>query len=103
TDNPVTVTDRKQQVSRYQYDALDRVSTITYADNSTIRFVYDAGDRATQIVDSASGTITRTYDGFDRILSETTPQGSVTYNYDVEGKRTDMTVGGQTTVSYAYD
>ncbi len=56
-----------------------------------------------QIVDSANGTITRTYDDFDRLTEETTPQGTVNYTYDADGRRATMTVAGQTAVSYAYD
>lgn len=50
-----------------QYDALDRLSVITFDDSSTITGTYDAGDRLTQIVDSANGTITREYDDLDRL------------------------------------
>jgi len=41
----------------------------------------------TQIVDSLGGTITRAYDGLDRLTSETTPEGSLSYTYDVNGRR----------------
>jgi YD repeat-containing protein len=56
-----------------------------------------------QVVDSIAGTITRTYDSLDRLISETTPQGSVSYTYDAAGRRTTMTVAGQLTVNYLYD
>jgi YD repeat-containing protein len=57
----------------------------------------------TQVVDSIAGTITRTYDGLDDLISEVTPQGSVSYTYDSGNRRTSMTVAGQPTVSYTYD
>lgn len=59
--------------------------------------------QVTQIVDSINGTITRTYDGLDRLSSETTPQGSVSYTYDDAGRRSTMTVAGQSAVNYTYD
>jgi RHS repeat-associated protein len=36
-------------------------------------------------------------------MSEATPQGSVGYTYDAAGRRTSMTVAGQSSVTYAYD
>jgi YD repeat-containing protein len=39
----------------------------------------------------------------DRLLTETTSLGTVTYTYDTAGRRTSMTVSGQTPVSYTYD
>ena len=53
--------------------------------------------------DSLGGTVTRSYDGLDRLLSETTPQGTVSYTYDAAGRRTTMAVPGQAQVAYAYD
>jgi YD repeat-containing protein len=97
------VTDRKSQVTGSQYDALDRLTQVTFADTSTIAYTYDAGDRITQIVDSTNGTTTRTYDTLDRLTQETTPQGTVNYTYDADSRRGTMTVAGQTAVSYAYD
>jgi hypothetical protein len=38
----------------------------------------------TGVTDSISGAIFRTYDGLNHVLSETTPQGSVAYTYDLE-------------------
>jgi len=77
--NMTQFTDRKSQATAYTYDALNRRTGVTYADASTTTYTYDAGNRLTQVVDSIAGTITRTYDGLDRLMSETTPQGSVSY------------------------
>ena len=85
------------------YDALNRRTTATYADNSTTSYTYDKSNRLNQIVDSIAGTITRTYDGLNRLKSETTPQGTVSYTYDAASRRATMTVPGQSTVVYAYD
>ncbi|MGA7832608.1 MAG: RHS repeat domain-containing protein, partial [Terracidiphilus sp.] len=37
------------------------------------------------------------------MLSETTPQGAVSYTYDADGRRQTMSVTGQSPVSYFYD
>jgi len=80
-ENLTTFTDRKGQVTTYQYDNLNRLNFVgfgtqgnTYA--STISYQYDSGNRMTQATDSISGTITRGYDGLDRLSSETTPQAA---------------------------
>ena len=65
---------------------------------STVAYTRDAGNRVTQVSDSLAGNITRSYDGLDRLVSETTPQGSIGYTYDLAGRRTGMTVNGQSAV-----
>jgi YD repeat-containing protein len=73
------VTDRKSQTTSLTYDALDRLTQRTFQGGATIAYTWDAGHRLTQVVDSVAGTISRTYDGLDRLLTETTPNGTVTY------------------------
>src|SRR5579864_1800360 len=107
-ENLTTFTDRKGQVTTYQYDNLNRLNFVgfgtqgnTYA--STISYQYDAGNRMTQATDSISGIITRGYDGLDLLTSETTPQGSIGYTYDNASRRATMQVAGQTQVGYTFD
>jgi RHS repeat-associated protein len=107
--NLTEFTDRRGEVTMYAYDNLNRrtfagfntQSGPTY--ESTITNTFDAGNRLTQAVDSVTGTITRTFDGLDRMTQETTPQGSVSYSYDAVGRRTSLTVAGQTPINYSYD
>lgn len=35
--------------------------------------------------------------------AETTPQGQISYGYDLAGRHTSMTVAGQPQVTYSYD
>jgi RHS repeat-associated protein len=104
-DNLTQMTDRKGQVTGYEYDPPDRLERVTYADASTVEYVYDAGDRLREIIDSTVGPtpITREYDPRDRLTSETTPEGTISYTYDLDGRRDTMTVEGQPTVTYGYD
>jgi uncharacterized protein RhaS with RHS repeats len=65
-------TDRKEQVTTYAYDPLDRRNLVTYDDSSTTVYTFDTGDRTTEIADSAGGTIDRDYDDLARLTQETT-------------------------------
>jgi RHS repeat-associated protein len=102
-DNVLTRVDRKGQTATYTYDPLNRITSASYADGSVVSYTWDTGNRLTQIQDSVSGTIARAYDTLDRLVSETTPQGTVAYTYDADGRRTTMTVPNQAQVTYAYD
>ena len=57
----------------------------------------------TEIADSVNGTITRQYHGLNRLTQETTQEGTISYTYDLDGRRATMTVSGQNAVTYNYD
>jgi RHS repeat-associated protein len=101
--NLIQVTDRKGQVTKYTYDGINRLTLVTFNDGSTVTNTFDGGNRLTNIVDSASGSIARNLDGLDNLLSEATPQGTVSYTYRADGRRQTMTVPGQPEISYGYD
>ena len=54
-------------------------------------------------MDSLAGAIVRAYDGLDDLTEEQTPQGAVTYTYDLAGRRLSMAAASQATVKYAWD
>jgi len=110
--NLTRFTDRKGQVTTYKYDALNRRTFVGFGTTGTppnevydtrIDYTYDAGDRLRIAADSANGTITDTPDDLDRLMSETTPQGTVSYTYDNANRRLTMDVPGQTQIVYGYD
>jgi len=103
--NLVSTTDRKNQTAIFTYDPLNRRTQASYADGAVARFTYDAGSRLTQADDTADPhrPPAMTYDTLDRLLTETTSLGTVSYAYDVLGRRTQLLVSGQSPVSYAYD
>ena len=100
----MTFTDRKGQVTTFQYDALNRRTQATYAD-ATTTFTYDTVGRLTKASDTApgAGTTDFAYDTLNRLVQEVTGQGSVNYQYDVLGRRTQMVANGQQPVTYGYD
>ncbi len=103
------------------YDNLNRLKFVGYNQNttvdpptydSTLTYTYDAGNRLRQVDDTAFGTILLTYDDFDRLMSEAScPTGmgppcanrTIQYMHDDSGRRTTMTVPGQSDVTYMYD
>jgi RHS repeat-associated protein len=103
--NLVSTTDRKLQTTTFVYDPLNRRTQASYADGAIASFTYDAAGRLFQADDTADPhrPISMAYDTLDRLLSESTTLGSVSYAYDTFGRRTAMTVSGQSPVAYTYD
>lgn len=102
-DQLKTYTDRKQQITRFAYDALGRPSVTTYHDGSTATASYDAGDRLRSVVDTSAGDLSWDYDDYDQLTRETSAQGQVSYDYDAVGRRREMTAAGQAKVEYLFD
>lgn len=114
-DNLKSYTDRNGQTTTYnQYDPMGRLKLVTFNDGATINYLYDAGGRTTSITDSISGAIGYTYNdygtcsscsgrGLNLLSQEQTPQGTITYSYDADGRRSGMTVSGEPAVTYGYD
>ena len=100
-------------MTTYTYDNLNRIVRVDYADGSYTTYTYDAVGRLTYIYDSISGPIEYVYSDTgcyagcvgvaDKVVQEITPLGSISYTYDVLGRRTSMQVAGQPAVNYQYD
>lgn len=107
--NMLSMTDRKGQTTSYTYDGMNRRSQIDYADGSYTTYDYDSLGRVTTINDSVSGTITYTYSTADmgipvgKVLSESTPLGTINYSYDSMGRRISMGLDGYPAIWYYYD
>jgi YD repeat-containing protein len=112
-------TDQRGLKTTYKYDLYGHVSKTVFNSNTpsgsppqeTVTFnSFDALDRPTSATDSLSGTLSDTYDSLDSILSENdtyTPNNSVTYGYDPNGRRISMqgtlNKTALPTVNYGYD
>jgi RHS repeat-associated protein len=101
--NLTQFTDRKNQATTFQYDALDRQTSVSYADGSSVTAVYDAVGNATKLTDSTSGAIEWTYDVLDRVTQEVSPQGIVRYAYDALSRRLTLRANAEPSVTYSYD
>jgi YD repeat-containing protein len=103
--NLIKSTDRKGQVTTYQYDANDRLISTTYADGKVVSNTYDDEDRLVSLNDTAPGAGQHnfSYDLLDRLTKESTPRGTVSYAYDVLGRRTSLKINSQRNLNYSYD
>lgn len=98
----------------YTYDALNRLTNITYPNSDTVAFTYDAnGNRLTYALNGQTLN-TYTYDAADRMLSDGTHSysydaagnqltaGSNSFTWDWAGQLATATIAG-TTTTYRYD
>src|SRR6266508_4404068 len=106
--NLSTFVDPNGKTTTYAYDALNRLTTITpdasLTSQTPIGFTYyPTGQRKTMT--DASGTTTYAYTARNQLLSKATPQGTLSYTYNLAGGvqtlRSSNTNG--ITVTYGYD
>jgi RHS repeat-associated protein len=93
--NRITMTD-PTGITRYTYDALNRLTFITNPKGQTITFEYDALGRRTKMAYPNDIVTTYTYNAAGRLLSLEARLGaaeitSFQYTYDGVGNRTSMT------------
>jgi RHS repeat-associated protein len=105
--NLKTKIDFNGRITTYNYDLVNRL-TAKVPDVSfgapTVGFAYTAtGQR--QMMTDASGTTTYAYDLRDRLTQKATPEGTLSYTYDLAGDL--LSIGssntGGTSVSYTFD
>jgi RHS repeat-associated protein len=101
-------------VSTYSYDALNRVSGVTFSDTTpTITYLYDditAGNfgkgRLTKITDG-TGNTTYKYDILGRLIQKTQTTGTVVktigYGYDALGRMSSITYPSGKVLTYTFD
>ncbi len=103
--HPLTQTDGNGHVTSYAYDALNRLATVTDPLHRTTRYSYDAAGNILTLTTPAGATTSYGYDLGNELTSITYSDGqtpNVTYSYDADGRRFQMTDGSGTT-TYGYD
>jgi len=100
---PTGVTDRNGNFIRYTYDNVGRLIRKTYPDNTGVSYLYDALGRIKRATNQHT-TLTFTYDVYGNITSahDGRLDKTITYAYDLAGRRMSMTAEGKTT-TYEYD
>ena len=96
---------RDGQSIGYTYDALSRLTDKNLpGSEADAAYSYDLLNRMTSAVQGGI-TNSMTWDALGRMLTETAPQGTVSSQYDLSGRRTRVTLPGATTLyaEYVYD
>jgi RHS repeat-associated protein len=107
--NRKTLTAPEGSTNTYNYDTLNRLSTLTNSLTGQFGFGYDALDRRTQLTRPNGINTNYSYDSVSRLLSVLHQAGSTTldgagYGYDFAGNRTSKTnYLNNITEGYAYD
>jgi RHS repeat-associated protein len=88
----------------FAYDAMSRLTGVTYPDGTTASFAYDSRGRRISATDQNGKTTTYAYDAADRLISVTDAASNLTqYGYDTEGDLTSITDANNHTTYFAYD
>jgi RHS repeat-associated protein len=96
-------TDFNSAVTNYNFDALNRLTTISYPDTTSVTYGYDDLSRMTTAT-NATGTVTLAYDNRGRVSSVTDVFGQVvSYGYDASSNRTQLSLNAATSATYQYD
>ncbi len=101
--NRTSITDADNNTSQYGYDKDGNLTSVTNALGQVISYTYDANGNVLTKKDADGNTTTYGYDALSELTSvaysDSTP--AVTYRYDADGNRVQMTDGGgKTTYSY---
>lgn len=102
---PETVTDKRGNVKRYQYDARGNTTKVTTPDGLSADTAYNSTDLPTQITDnhySPGRVITFTYDGKFNVTQQSVDSASNQFTYDQYGQLAQATqpLGQKTTYQY---
>jgi YD repeat-containing protein len=98
------ITDALSHQTQFAYDAMSRLTTITYPDSTTSSFAYDTRARRTSVTDQNGKTTGYAYDDADRLTSVTDAASHVTYYaYDTESNLTGITDANSHTTNFTYD
>ena len=107
-DNVTTGSDAQYSVTKYDYNHLGKLKSMTDPLAKSETYSYDLDGNMAQKIDRNGGTITNTYDNLGRLtdtkVTTTGGTGNVenTFTYNALGGRSTMVSGGVTT-TYTYD
>lgn len=102
--NLLTRTDRLGYVTRYEYDAQDRLRRIIAPDDGVTEFIYDYGGRLKDVLDPRKMRTTFTYNAFGDMLTSSSPDtGLIQSWYDIGGRKTQERFNDGKVFTYRYD
>lgn len=90
------------QTISYLFDDAGRQTTVDYPTGTDTTFGYDNANRRISMLDS-TGTTTWTFNAASEQTQLATPQGTMSYTYQISGRRATMVEVGVGTTTYGYD
>ena len=110
-NNRKTLLTRDSQTITYNYDALNRLTSKLWPSSWGVSFYYGYDLRGLRLYanyNSPTGSgVSNTYDGFDHVYTETVNLSGtarqMSYQYDADGNRTQVTYPDGNYVKYTYD
>jgi RHS repeat-associated protein len=98
------LSETESYVTKYAYDGVGNILTLTDKENKVTAFTYDALSRKTKVTDAALGVTEFSYDNRDNLLSLKDAKGQTTlFEYDRNNHLTKETRPMDQTSTYAYD
>lgn len=102
--NLKTRTDAAGRITRYDYDALNRLVQVTAPDGGVVVNHYDAEGNLDYVQDPRGLRTTYTYNGFGQVLTQTSPDtGLTTYTYDSAGRLATESKANGLVISFGWD
>ena len=102
--NIIRRTTPEGEVTGYEYDLMDRLTAISYANGSTRRITYDIYGNPTSITDGRGNTISYEYNTAGKLIKICYPDGtSEGYVYNAKGELVSLTGVDGRKISYMYD
>jgi RHS repeat-associated protein len=104
--NVINRQDAKNEVTHYNYNALNRLTNVVHESQQKAAFTYDANGNRTKGRDQKS-EVSFGYDSMNRLsttlISVNSRSFAVTNSYDLNGNRTNIVYPGGLSVGYSYD
>jgi RHS repeat-associated protein len=102
--NLAALTDSLGRQTRYEYDAVGRVTGVSRPDGSFVNFAHDANGNLTVLVNPSKVAHKFAYNKVNRASSYTTPlSGSYQYRYDRDRRPTEMLLPSGRIIRNIYD
>jgi RHS repeat-associated protein len=102
--NVKTQADVAGRITRYDYDAQNRVTRMTAPDGGVTQYAYDTEGKLATVTDPR-GLVTRyTYNGFGEVTQRVSPDtGTTNYGYDSAGRLVTESRANGAVITYAWD
>jgi RHS repeat-associated protein len=100
----LTVTDPEERSTDYTYDALDNIVQITAPDGIQRQFTYDTNGNLVTYTNALGQDYQYSYDSLNRLIQLRDPENNrTTYEYDMRGNLVSATDPSNNTVTAEYD